>query len=76
MATIEPALSFGEMCIHPDVGVMSLLYGEDELDHWTTLTHWRADAVDTGLACRTHMVVREHTAFVSPAIPRLVRRSQ
>ena len=31
---------------------MSLLYGKgkDDLDHWTgtTLTHWRADAVDTG----------------------------
>ena len=49
------------MCIHPDVGIISLLYAEDELDKWTTLTHWRPDAIDTGLATRTHIVVRATT---------------
>ena len=46
------------MCIHPDVGIISLLYAEDELGKWTTLAHWRLDAIDTGLATRTHVVVR------------------
>ena len=46
------------MCIHPEVGIISLLYAEDGIDKWTTLTHWRPGAIDTRLATRTHCVVR------------------
>ena len=58
MADVAPANGFGTTVMHPDAGTISLLYAEDGIDKWTTLTHWRPDAIDTRLATRTHFVVR------------------
>ena len=54
MADVAPANGFGTTVMHPDAGTISLLYAEDGIDKWTTLTHWRPDAIDTRLATRTH----------------------